>query len=36
LSAAERLAHARRAAMTGSLVFTIIIVALAIRLLAGG
>ena len=36
LSAAERMAHRRRAAMTGSLVFTIIIVALAIRLLAGG
>jgi hypothetical protein len=36
LSAAERLAHARRAAMTGSLVFTMIIVALAIRLLVGG
>ena len=36
LSAAERLAHWRRAAMTGSLVFTIIIVALAIRLLVGG
>jgi hypothetical protein len=36
LSAAERLAHARRAAMTGSLVFIMIIVALAIRLLAGG
>jgi hypothetical protein len=35
LSAAERLAHARRAAMTGSLVFIMIIVALAIRLLAG-
>ena len=36
LSAAERLAHWSRAAMTGSLVFIIIIVALAIRLLAGG
>jgi hypothetical protein len=36
LSAAERLAHLRRAAMTGSLVFIIIIVALAIRLLVGG
>lgn len=36
LSAAERLAHARRAAVTGSLVFIIIIVALAIRLLVGG
>ena len=36
LSAAEGMAHWRRAAMTGSLVFTIIIVALAIRLLAGG
>ena len=36
LSAAERLAHWRRAAMTGSLVFIIIIVALAVRLLAGG
>jgi hypothetical protein len=36
LSAAERLAHWRRAAMTGSLVFIIIIAALAIRLLAGG
>ena len=36
LSAAEGMAHRRRAAMTGSLVFTIIIVALAIRLLAGG
>ena len=36
LSAAERLAHWRRAATTGSLVFIIIIVALAIRLLAGG
>ncbi|HMG79535.1 MAG TPA: hypothetical protein VK591_12690 [Xanthobacteraceae bacterium] len=36
LSAAERLAHWRRAAMTGSSVFIIIIVALAIRLLAGG
>ncbi len=36
LSAAERLAHWRRAAMTGSLVFIIIIVALAIRLLVGG
>jgi hypothetical protein len=36
LSAAERLAHWRRAGMTGSLVFITIIVALAIRLLAGG
>ena len=36
LSAAERLAHWRRAAMTGSLVFIIIIVALAIRLSVGG
>jgi hypothetical protein len=36
LSAAERLTHWRRAAMTGSLVFIIIIVALAIRLLVGG
>jgi hypothetical protein len=36
LSAAERLAHWRRAAMTGSLVFIMIIVALAVRLLAGG
>ena len=36
LSAAERRTHLRRAAMTGSLVFIIIIVALAIRLLAGG
>ena len=36
LSTAERLAHARRSATTGSLVFIIIIVALAIRLLAGG
>ena len=31
-----RVAHARRAAMTGSLVFIMIIVALAIRLLVGG
>jgi hypothetical protein len=36
LSAAQRLAHLRRAAMTGSLVFAIIIVAMAVRLLAGG
>lgn len=36
LSAAERPAHLRRAAMTGSLVFIMIIVALAIRLLVGG
>jgi hypothetical protein len=36
LSAAERLAHWRRAAMTGSLVFIIIILALAIRLLTDG
>jgi hypothetical protein len=36
LSTAARVAHARRAAMTGSLVFIMIIVALAIRLLVGG
>jgi hypothetical protein len=36
LSAAERRTHWRRAAMTGSLVFIMIIVALAIRLLVGG
>jgi hypothetical protein len=36
LSTAERLAHARRSAVTGSLVFIMIIVALAIRLLVGG
>ena len=36
LSMTERRTHLRRAAMTGSLVFIIIIVALAIRLLAGG